>query len=142
MVMQSPLLGDRFFRLTMDWRLVGPVVDLLGPDINLHDQKIPIKPPGFITPQRWHQDWAYEEHDRPELAAVLLYLDETGPDAGATKVAPGTHRKALTHDRADNPTKSIPDEVIEGITGTDIFDGAIKNVTMKKLAGIVDGQKQ
>lgn len=37
---------------------------------------------------------------------------------------------------------AIPDEVIEGITGTDIFDGSIKKVTMGELAGIVDDQKR
>lgn len=101
-VMQSPLLGERWFRLTLDWRLIEPMVDLLGPDINLHDQKIPMKPPGHVSHQRWHQDWAYEQHDRPELAAVLLYLDATAPGAGATKIAVGSHKRgALPHDRKD-----------------------------------------
>ncbi|MBM3261912.1 MAG: phytanoyl-CoA dioxygenase family protein [candidate division Zixibacteria bacterium] len=112
-VMQSPLLGDRWFRLALDPRLVVPMIDLLGPDINLHDQKIPLKPPGHVSHQRWHQDWAYEVHDRPELAAILLYLDDTAPDAGATKLAPGTHKMgALPHDRPNARTKSIRDEVI------------------------------
>jgi len=92
-VMQSPVLGDRWFKLTLDWRLVEPIVDLLGPDINLHDQKMPLKPPGHVTHQGWHQDWEYEKHDRPELAAVLLYLDATSPGAGATKLAPGSHKR-------------------------------------------------
>lgn len=110
-VMASPLLGDTWFKLTLDERLVQPVIDLLGPDINLHDQKIPMKPPGHVTKQRWHQDWAYEEHDRPELAAVLLYLDDTAPDAGATKLSPRSHKRGpLPHDRPDS--LSIDDELI------------------------------
>jgi len=110
-VMQSPILGERWFRLTLDWRLIEPIVDLLGPDVNLHDQKIPMKPPGHVSKQRWHQDWAYEEHDRPELAAVLLYLDATAPGAGATKLAPGSHKRGpLPHSR--NDIKAIPDELI------------------------------
>jgi len=113
-VMQSPLLGERWFKLTMHPRLVEPIVDLLGPNINLHDQKIPIKPPGHKSHQRWHQDWAYEEHDRPELAAVLLYLDETAPGAGATMLAPKTHHNGpMPHTRED-AGRSIPDEMIMG----------------------------
>jgi len=110
-VMQSPLLGERWFRLALDWRLIEPIVDLMGPDINLHDQKIPMKPPGHVSKQRWHQDWAYEEHDRPELAAVLLYLDATAPGAGATKLAPASHKRGkLPHDREGY--MAIPDELI------------------------------
>ncbi len=110
-VMASPLLGDRWFKLTLDERLVNPIIDLLGPDINLHDQKIPIKPPGHVSTQRWHQDWAYEKHDRPELAALLLYLDDTAPGAGATKLAPRSHKHGpLPHDRPD--TLSIEDSLI------------------------------
>lgn len=110
-VMQSPLLGERWFRLVFDWRLVEPIIDLLGPDINLHDQKIPMKPPGHVSHQRWHQDWAYEQHDRPELAAVLLYLDATAPGAGATKLAPGSHKRGeIPHSREG--ILAIPDELI------------------------------
>jgi ectoine hydroxylase-related dioxygenase (phytanoyl-CoA dioxygenase family) len=110
-VLASPLLGDRWFKLTGDKRLVQPMVDLLGPDINLHDQKIPLKPPGHVSKQRWHQDWDYEKHDRPELAAILLYLDDTAPGAGATKLAPQSHKHgALPHDREDS--QSIKDELI------------------------------
>ncbi len=101
-VMQSPLLGDDWFKLALDPRLVGPMIDLLGPDVNLHDQKIPMKPPGHVNPQRWHQDWAYEEHDRAELAAALLYLDDTAPGAGATMIAPGSHQRGkIPHERED-----------------------------------------
>jgi ectoine hydroxylase-related dioxygenase (phytanoyl-CoA dioxygenase family) len=110
-VMQSPLLGDRWFKLALDPRLVEPVADLLGPDVNLHDQKIPIKPPGHVSHQRWHQDWAYEEHDRPELAAILLYLDNTAPGAGATHVAPGSHKRGkIPHEREG--VLAIRDELI------------------------------
>jgi ectoine hydroxylase-related dioxygenase (phytanoyl-CoA dioxygenase family) len=107
----SPLLDDMWFKLTLDQQLVAPMIDLLGPDINLHDQKIVMKPPGHISDQRWHQDWPYEVHDRPELAAILLYLDDTAPGAGATKLVQGSHKRgALPHDRADG-SKSIPDEI-------------------------------
>ncbi len=111
-VMASQLLGDRWVKLCLDERLVMPMVDLLGPNVNLHDQKIPMKPPGHVSNQRWHQDWTYERHDRPELAAVLLYLDATGPDAGATKIAPGTHLNGEIPCEREGHANSIADEVI------------------------------
>ncbi|MCE9591525.1 MAG: phytanoyl-CoA dioxygenase family protein [Planctomycetes bacterium] len=110
-VMHSPVMGDRWFKLTLDWRLVEPMVDLLGPDVNLHDQKMPLKPPGHVTNQGWHQDWAYEQHDVPELAAILLYLDATAPGAGATKLAPGSHKRGeIPHLKPD--TLAITDDLI------------------------------
>jgi phytanoyl-CoA hydroxylase len=114
-VMQSPLLSDRWFKLTLDPRLVEPMIDLLGPDVNLHDQKIPMKPPGHVTHQGWHQDWAYETHDVPELAAVLLYLDETAPGAGATKVAVGSHKRGLIPHTKPNITAILDDLVTEPV---------------------------
>lgn len=110
-VMQSPVLGDTWFKLTLDERLIRPMMDILGPDVNLHDQKIPMKAPGHVSNQRWHQDWAYEKHDRPELAAILLYLDNTAPGAGATMVAPGSHKRGeIPHEREG--VMAIEDDLI------------------------------
>jgi ectoine hydroxylase-related dioxygenase (phytanoyl-CoA dioxygenase family) len=53
------------------------------------------KPPGFEATQGWHQDWPYERHSVPELAAAITYLDPTDFEAGATEVIPGSHRDAL-----------------------------------------------
>src|SRR5262245_44827437 len=53
-VLHSPIMGDRWFKLALDPRLVEPMIDLLGPDVNLHDQKMPLKPPGHVSKQGWH----------------------------------------------------------------------------------------
>ena len=50
------------------------MVDLLGPNIDFHNGKVRNKPPGFVCTQSWHQDWPYERHTKPELAAAITYL--------------------------------------------------------------------
>ena len=84
MIMDTPLARDLWFRQICDPRIVDVIADLLGPNINFHNGKARIKPPGYQSHQVWHQDWPYERHSRPELAAALVYLDDTGPDAAAT----------------------------------------------------------
>lgn len=91
MVFDLPLAGDLWFRQACDPRIVDIMVDLLGPNINFHNGKARIKPPGYVTHQDWHQDWPYERHTSPDLAAAILYLDDTDVGAAATEVIPGSH---------------------------------------------------
>lgn len=107
MIMDTPLAGDWWFDNLRDPRVVDVIVDLLGPNINFHNGKARIKPPGYRSHQGWHQDWPYERHSEPDLAAAILYLDDTGPDAASTSVVPGSHlRGEWEHDEHN----LIPDE--------------------------------
>jgi ectoine hydroxylase-related dioxygenase (phytanoyl-CoA dioxygenase family) len=73
--------------------------------------KARIKPPGYRNTQGWHQDWPYERHTLPELAAAITYLDDTGPGAAATRVLPGSHRQGeWPHDVRN----TIPDAAAVG----------------------------
>ena len=92
LVMDSPLAGDEWFDNIRDPRIVNVMIDILGPNINFHNGKLRIKPPGYVNNQGWHQDWPYERHERPELAAAIFYVDDTEPGAGATWVIPGSHK--------------------------------------------------
>ena len=91
-MMDQTLADDYWFDQFTEPRIVSVIVDLLGPDIDFHNGKVRNKPPGFVCTQSWHQDWPYERHSAPELAAVITYLDPTDVDAGATEVVPGSHR--------------------------------------------------
>ena len=84
------------------------MVDLLGPNLDFHNGKIRNKPPGFTCDQSWHQDWPYERHTEPDLAAAITYLDGTDFEAGATEVAPGSHLKG-EYPTVQN-SHNIPDE--------------------------------
>jgi ectoine hydroxylase-related dioxygenase (phytanoyl-CoA dioxygenase family) len=92
-IMDQPLASDYWFDQITDPRIVKVFVDLFGPDIDFHNGKVRNNPPGFHNRQGWHQDWPYERHSRSDLAAAILYLDDTDVDAGATWVIPGSHRR-------------------------------------------------
>ena len=87
------LANDYWFDQFTAPRIVSAMVDLLGPNIDFHNGKVRNKPPGFICNQSWHQDWPYERHSAPDLAAAITYLDATDFEKGATEVVPGSHLK-------------------------------------------------
>ena len=90
-IMDQTLADDYWFDHCTEPRVVVAIVDLLGPNIDFHNGKVRNKPPGFQCTQGWHQDWPYERHSRPDLAAAITYLDPTDFEAGATEVWPGSH---------------------------------------------------
>ncbi len=92
-MMDQTLANDYWFDQFTDPRVVGALVDLLGPNLDFHNGKVRNKPPGFVCTQSWHQDWPYERHSSPDLAAAITYLDDTDFEAGATEVIPGSHLK-------------------------------------------------
>ena len=91
-IMDQTLAGDYWFDQFTEPRIVSAMVDLLGPNLDFHNGKIRNKPPGFTCDQSWHQDWPYERHTEPDLAAAITYLDATDFEAGATEAVPGSHR--------------------------------------------------
>jgi phytanoyl-CoA dioxygenase PhyH len=115
-MMDQTLANEYWFDQFTDPRIVGAMVDLLGPDIDFHNGKVRNKPPGYVSTQSWHQDWPYERHSTPDLAAAITYLDDTDFEAGATEVLPGSHLDGEWETRADRVT--IEDEKVgEGAGG-------------------------
>ena len=92
-MMDHPMANDYWFNHVTDARIVNVLVDLFGPDIDFHNGKVRNNPPGFVNDQGWHQDWPYEKHTVPELAAAITYLDETDADQGATSAVKESHKK-------------------------------------------------
>ncbi len=95
MLFDTPLAGDWWLQNIKDSRILGAMSDLLGPNINFHNGKARIKPPGYGTHQDWHQDFPYELHTSPDLAAAILYLNDTEVGASATEVVPGSHLQGV-----------------------------------------------
>jgi ectoine hydroxylase-related dioxygenase (phytanoyl-CoA dioxygenase family) len=93
MIFDTPLAGDWWFENMRDARICDAMTQLLGPNLNFHNGKARIKPPGYGTHQGWHQDFPYEHHTEPDLAAAIWYLDDTDVGASATEVIPGSHRQ-------------------------------------------------
>ena len=114
-MMDQPLASDYWFDQFTEPRIVGVMVDLLGPNLDFHNGKVRNKPPGFVCSQSWHQDWPYERHTRPHLAAAITYLDPTDFEAGATEVLPGSHLRGEWLTREGGHT--IADEQIPAGAG-------------------------
>lgn len=109
-MMDQTLASDYWFDQFTEPRIVAAICDLLGPNIDFHNGKVRNKPPGFVAKQGWHQDWPYERHSTPDLAAAITYLDATDFEAGATEAVPGSHFKG------EWPTieggHTIPDDLV------------------------------
>ena len=90
-MMDQPLVSQFWFEQFAEPRLVALLAGLLGPELDFHNGKVRNKPPGYTAHQSWPQDWPYERHSTPALAAALTYLDPTAFEAGATEVLAGSH---------------------------------------------------
>jgi len=92
-MMDHVLVSDYWFDHFTDPRIVSVFIDLMGPNIDFHNGKVRNKLPGFTCTQSWHQDFPYERHSSPDLAAAITYLNDTDFEEGATEVIPGSHKK-------------------------------------------------
>ena len=110
-IMDQTLANDYWYNQFIEPRIVGAFIDLFGPNIDFHNGKVRNNPPGFENDQSWHQDWPYERHTVPELAAPITYLEDNAGDAGATSVIPGSHLKGEY--RTLEKSHTIPDEEID-----------------------------
>jgi phytanoyl-CoA hydroxylase len=88
-------LGGEWMALTRDPNVLDVVEELLGPNILLYYSMLMMKPPrqGFTAP--WHQDFAFFVHDRTDLLACQIYLDDSTLENGCIRVVPGSHRWGL-----------------------------------------------
>lgn len=81
-----------FSRLLVDSRLVDPVANLIGPNIQLHHTKMFIKPPEKGSPFPMHQDYPYFPHERNSMVAAILHFDDAPLEKGCVRVVPGSHK--------------------------------------------------
>ena len=81
-----------FTRLLTDPRLTGPAQDIIGPNVQLHHNKMFIKPPEKGSPFPMHQDYPYFPHRDHSMIAVILHFDDAPEEKGCLRVYPGSHR--------------------------------------------------
>jgi ectoine hydroxylase-related dioxygenase (phytanoyl-CoA dioxygenase family) len=84
--------------------IVGPVTDLLGPDLLCRSSSLFVKDPGDAAFVAWHQDAAYWELDPLDVATAWVAITESTTTNGALQVLPGSHRAPLLrHHTVDEP---------------------------------------
>ena len=88
-----------FSRLLVDERLTGVAADLLNsPNVQLHHNKLFIKPPEKGSPFPMHQDYPFFPHTKTTMLAAILHFDTASLEKGCVRVIPGSHKNgALPH---------------------------------------------
>lgn len=81
-----------FTRLLLDPRLTSIAQDLIGPNVQLHHNKMFIKPPEKGSPFPLHQDYPYFPHRDHSMIAAILHFDDAPADRGCLCVYPGSHK--------------------------------------------------
>ena len=89
-------------------QLVACLVQLLGPDIELHHSVMHNKPPGG-QPFPMHQDHPFYRHEDGRYLDVLIHLDDTCHDNGEIRFLPGSHQQGpLEHILGTEEQPSAP----------------------------------
>ena len=88
-----------FTRLLVDERLTQATADLIGsPNVQLHHNKLFIKPPERGSPFPMHQDYPYFPHERHTMLAAVIHFDDAPLEKGCIRVVPGSHKRgAIEH---------------------------------------------
>ena len=81
-----------FSRLLVDPRLTGAFTSLIGPNVQLHHNKMFIKPPERGSPFPMHQDYGYFPHRGNSMTAAILHLDAAPDIKGCVRLYPGSHK--------------------------------------------------
>jgi phytanoyl-CoA hydroxylase len=121
-------LGGTWMALARDNRLLDIVEGLLGPNIQLYYSMLMMKPPreGFKAP--WHQDFAFFVHNRADILACMVAIDDATLENGCLRVIPGSHKLGLLNHFKDGQFTGI-------LQDTAAFDDPDKQVVLPIKAG-------
>lgn len=83
----------RFTALLVDERLSGAAAAVMGtPNVQLHHNKLFIKPPEKGSPFPMHQDQPFFPHDNDSMIAAIIHFDNAPLEKGCVRVVPGSHK--------------------------------------------------
>ncbi len=106
------LVSDPFARLARHPRMVGPVQDLFGEALYMHQFKINGKMAFAGDVWQWHQDygtWLNDDLMPTERAMnVAIFLDDVNEFNGPLMFIPGSHKRGVVDARHDVTTTSYP----------------------------------
>lgn len=82
-----------FSRLLVDERFTGVAAELMGtPNVQLHHNKMFIKPPEKGSPFPMHQDHPFFPHAQHSMMAAVFHFDDAPLEKGCIRVVPGSHK--------------------------------------------------
>ena len=74
-------------------KLVGAMVDLLGPNVELHHSTMHVKPPQTGHPFPMHQDAPFYRHSDNRYVDTLIHLDDTSHENGEIRFLDGSFKQ-------------------------------------------------
>jgi ectoine hydroxylase-related dioxygenase (phytanoyl-CoA dioxygenase family) len=91
-----------FSQLIVDERLTGVAADVIGsPNVQLHHDKLFIKPPEKGSPFPMHQDYPFFPHQNHSMIAAIIHFDDAPIEKGCVRVVPSSHKLGpLEHQEA------------------------------------------
>ena len=125
----NPFLAHEGFRsIATDEKLLSPIEDLIGPNIDCQHSKLNMKPAHVGSVVQWHQDLPFFPHTNDDLVTTLIYLDDATRDNGCLQVMPRMHGSYLEHVDDDGYFTGIISQQLdatpvplEGLSGSVIF---------------------
>jgi len=90
-----------FWELLRSEGVIGPVKQLIGPNLRLHGSKLNMKSAGYGAPVEWHQDWAFYPHTNEDILAIGVMLDDVTLENGPLQIIPGSHRGPVHNHQND-----------------------------------------
>jgi len=106
------MVSAPFARLARHPRMVGPVQDLLGEQLYMHQFKVNDKMTFEDDVWKWHQDystWLNDDMMPTERAMnVAIFLDDVNAFNGPLMFIPGSHKKGVVDAKHDLTTTSYP----------------------------------
>ncbi len=88
-------------------RILGPVKDILGPDVMVMSADIWRKDPEERRHISWHQDASYWHLDPLEILTAWIALMPATPANGCMQFAAGTHKSRVEHENTYAPDNML-----------------------------------
>lgn len=109
-VFQSGLWGQ----VVRDQRLVSPVSQLIGPNVEFHHTNARKWMPSEQSHRELHQDRVFYPHESTNFVNALIHLDDFPDEEGTMRFIPGSHKDGnLGHIEGENGLPQLPAEDYE-----------------------------
>jgi len=118
--------NEGFRRLGAHPRLIGPVEQLLGGPVYMHQFKVNAKAAFDGAVWQWHQDygtWARDdEMPEPRAMNIAVFLDDVTAANGPLLFIPGSHKRGVVAAGHDLETTSYPLWTLDRKTVTELAE--------------------
>ncbi|MDH3639557.1 MAG: phytanoyl-CoA dioxygenase family protein [Gammaproteobacteria bacterium] len=104
--------NEAFRRLVAHSRLIGPVNQILGGQVYMHQYKVNAKAAFEGDTWQWHQDYGTWQRDdempEPRAMNIAVFVDKVTEVNGPLMLIPGSHREGVFAAGHDRETTSYP----------------------------------